>query len=76
MVRDMRNRAILNRDTTSRQAYLQRRNFRAKKDNEIATLRQGHEAHKSEVAELKDQIAELAKVVEKLAKLKKPKKDE
>lgn len=70
LVRDMRSKAILSRDTTSREAYLKRKNFRVKKDNEIVNLRRSRDDQKSEIADLKDQIANLAKMMEKLAKPK------
>lgn len=70
-VRDMRNKAILNRDTTGRNAYLRRRNMRRKRVIEVARLRVQAEFQNGEIAELKQQLAELTKLVNKKTTMKK-----
>lgn len=69
-VRDMRNKAILNRDTTARDAYLRRRNLRRRRTQEVLHLRMQADTQTSEIAELKQQLAELTKLVKKPAKKK------
>ncbi len=69
-VRDMRNKAILNRDTTARDAYLRRRNLRRRRTQEVVHLRMQADSQSGEIAELKQQLAELTKLVKKPAKKK------
>lgn len=69
-VRDMRNKAILNRDITARDAYLRRRNLRRRRTQEVLHLRMQADTQTSEIAELKQQLAELTKLVKNTMKKK------
>ena len=64
-VRDMRNKAILSRDVTGRNAYLRRRNLRRRRSQEVLQLRMQADTQHNEIAELKQQLAELTKLVQK-----------
>ena len=70
-VRDMRNKAILSRDVTARDAYLRRRNLRKRRSQEVLQLRMQSDSQSSEIAELKQQLAELTKLVQKKTTKKK-----
>ncbi len=63
MVRDMHSKAILNRDVTARNAYLQRRANRRSRQIEVSSLRVQAQSQNHEIAELKAQLAELSKLV-------------
>lgn len=70
-VRDMRNKAILSRDTTARNAYLRRRNLRRRRVQEVQQLRVEADRQSVEIAELKEQLAHLSKLVKKTTTRKK-----
>ncbi len=74
-VRDMRNKAILSRDTTARNAYLRRRNLRRRRVQEVQQLRTQADTQSVEIAELKEQLAQLSKLVKKTTARKKKAKD-
>ena len=74
-VRDMRNKAILSRDTTARNAYLRRRNLRRRRVQEVQQLRTQADTQSVEIAELKEQLAQLSKLVKKTTTRKKKAKD-
>lgn len=63
LVRDMHSKAILNRDVTARNAYLQRRANRRNRQVEVSALRIQAESQNHEITELKAQLAELSKLV-------------
>ncbi len=71
MVRDMRNKALLNVDTTARAAYMKRRSTRRQGRAEVQNLRLATNAQSLEIAELKEQLAELTKLVKKTTTKKK-----
>lgn len=70
-VRDMRNKAILSRDVTARDAYLRRRNLRRRRTQEVLQLRMQADSQSGQIAELKQQLAELSKLVQKKITTKK-----
>ncbi len=70
-VRDMRNKAILSRDVTAREAYLRRRNLRRRRVQEVLQLRMQADIQNSELVELKQQVAELTKLVKEQFSVKK-----
>lgn len=71
LVRDMHSKAILNRDVTARNAYLQRRANRRGRQLEVSSLRAQAETQNREIAELKAQLAELSNLVKKKTTTKK-----
>ncbi len=70
-VRDMRNKAILSRDVTARNAYLRRRNLRRRRSQEVLQLRVQADIQNNEIAELKQQLADLTKLVQNKTTMKK-----
>ena len=63
MVRDMRSKAILNVDRSGRAAYMKRRALRAKKANELLSLRRETSEQKSELAAVKAQVEALGRAL-------------
>ncbi len=63
MVRDMRSKAILNIDRSGRAAYMKRRALRAKKANELLSLRQETSQQRSELAAVKAQVEALGRAL-------------
>ncbi len=63
MVRDMRSKAILNVDRSGRAAYMKRRALRAKKANELLSLRRETTQQKSELAAVKAQVEALGRAL-------------
>lgn len=75
-VRDMHSKAILSRDVSARNAYLQRRATRRVRQNEAQNLRAQAEKQNREIAELKQQLAELTKLVMKKTTTRKKKSED
>ncbi len=63
MVRDMRSKAILSVDRSGRAAYMKRRALRAKKANELLSLRQETSKQRSELAAVKAQVEALGRAL-------------
>ena len=63
MVRDMRSKAILSIDRSGRAAYMKRRALRAKKANELLSLRQETSEQRSELAAVKAQVEALGRAL-------------
>ncbi len=63
MVRDMRSKAILSVDRSGRAAYMKRRALRAKKANELLSLRRETSEQKSELAAVKAQVEALGRAL-------------
>lgn len=63
MVRDMRSKAILSVDRSGRAAYMKRRALRAKKANELLSLRQETSEQRSELAAVKAQVEALGRAL-------------
>ncbi len=74
MVRDMRSKAILSVDRSGRAAYMKRRALRAKKANELLSLRRETSEQKSELAAVKAQVEALGRALTRVMDEKTAKK--